>query len=69
VYRWHATYLWKALEEGYNFSSYFISIEGLHKKLWASKVARVPISRILGLPTWESWDKMTFGVGPVAKHK
>jgi hypothetical protein len=30
------------------------SIEDLHTKLWASKVTRVPISRILGLPVGAS---------------
>jgi hypothetical protein len=44
--------------------AYFISIEGLQKKLWASKVARVPILGISGLPTWEPRDKMTFGCWP-----
>jgi hypothetical protein len=34
--KWHATYRWKALNEGYNFGNF-------------------------GIPTWESWDKMTFG--------
>ncbi len=41
-YRWCATYHWKDFEKGYNFSSNLISIKGLHTKLWASKVARVP---------------------------
>ncbi len=57
---WPATYHWKALDESYNFYLDLISIEGLHAKLWASKVAGV---------LWESqmWefrdfrDKMTFG--------
>jgi hypothetical protein len=49
AYKWHATYLWKALDEGYNFTLDLTSIKGLHTKLWASKVARVLISRILGL--------------------
>jgi hypothetical protein len=31
------------------------------KKLWASKVLRVPISK---LPSWESRDKMKFGYSP-----
>ncbi len=30
--RWHATYHWKAHEEGYKFVSDLISIAGLHKK-------------------------------------
>jgi len=46
--RWRATYHWKAFNEGYNFALDFTSIGGLHKKLWASKIVRVPISRILG---------------------
>ncbi len=36
----------KALDEGYNFVSEFISIEGVHTKLWAPKVARIPTLRI-----------------------
>jgi hypothetical protein len=40
--------------KGYNFALNLVSIGGLQKKLWASKVARVPISGILGLPSWES---------------
>jgi hypothetical protein len=34
VCRWHATYHWKALDEGYNFTSDRISIWGLLAKLW-----------------------------------
>jgi hypothetical protein len=48
------------INEGYNFLLDFTSIGGLKKTLWASKVARVPISGISGLLTSESWDKMTF---------
>jgi hypothetical protein len=48
----------------YNFSLNFTPIKGLHKKIWASKVIGIPISGILGLPTWESKDKMTFGCNP-----
>jgi hypothetical protein len=47
--KWPATYRWKVLDEGYNFSLDITSIKGLHTKLWDSKVARVPILRILGL--------------------
>jgi len=54
---WHVTYHWKDLNEGYNFSLDLTSIEGIHKKLWASKVAKVPILRILKLSTWESLEK------------
>jgi hypothetical protein len=42
AFKWHAMYRWKALNEGYNFSSDLISIGGLHTKLWAFKVTRVP---------------------------
>jgi hypothetical protein len=47
VCRCHVTYRWKNLDEGYCFALDLISIGGLHTKLWASKVKRVPISRIL----------------------
>jgi hypothetical protein len=40
----------KLLTMGYNFVIDLISIEGLHTKLWASKVAGTPISRISRLP-------------------
>jgi hypothetical protein len=62
--RWCATYLLKALNEGYNFALELILIRGLQEKLWASKIAEVPILGISGLPTWESWDKMTFECWP-----
>jgi hypothetical protein len=50
VFRWRATYSWKDFDEGYNFVLDLTSIEGLHTKLWASKVAGVPILGILRLP-------------------
>jgi len=50
VWRWHATYRWKAIEKGYNFDLHFISIGGLHAKLWASKVVGVLILGISRLP-------------------
>ncbi len=62
--RWRATYRQKVLDEGYNFALNYTSIGGLHKKLWAPKVVGVSILRILGFPTWELWDKMTFGCRP-----
>jgi hypothetical protein len=39
------------------------------QKLWASKVVKIPISSISRLPTWESWDKMTFGCKPCGRHR
>jgi hypothetical protein len=62
-------YFWKTLEKTYNFSLNLASIGGLHKKLWASKVAKVLISKISGLPTWESWEKWHLGVVLMAKHR
>jgi len=62
--KWRATYCWKDLNESYNFASDFISIGGLHVKLWAPKLQKSQL--------WEfrdSHDKMTFGAGPMAKHK
>jgi hypothetical protein len=58
--RWHATYCWKALDEGYNFSSNFISIRGIHTKLWDPKITRVPTLGIwMSQPYFEKvwgWD-------------
>jgi hypothetical protein len=42
AWKWHATYHWKAFDEGYNFVLDLISIRGLHAKLWACEVTRVP---------------------------
>jgi hypothetical protein len=64
VCKWCVTYLWKALNWGYNFSLDPISIKGLHKKLWTSKVQGVLISRILRLPTWKSQNKIIFECNP-----
>jgi len=44
------TYHWKVLDESYNFVSSFISIEGLHAKLWAPKVVGVLVVRISRVP-------------------
>jgi len=68
AWRWHAIYRWKILDNGYNFALNLTSIRGLHRKLWTSKFG-VPILRISGLLTWESQDKMTLGIGLVARHK
>jgi hypothetical protein len=57
VFKWCATYHWKALNKGYNFVSYLTSIRGPHKKLRASKMSKVLISGISGFPTWESQEK------------
>jgi hypothetical protein len=46
----------KDFDKGYKLALDLTSIKGLHKKLWASKVKGVSISKILGLSR-----KMTFG--------
>jgi hypothetical protein len=48
--RRRATYLWKALDESYNFASDRTSIRGLIAKLWGFKVPGVPQGGISGLP-------------------
>jgi hypothetical protein len=40
----------KAPDEGYNFDLDFISIGGMHTKLWAPKVVVVPTMEISKLP-------------------
>jgi len=60
--RWCATYCWKDLNKGYNFSLNNISIKGLHKKLWAAKVVGVLIVRISRLPLGSPETKWHWGV-------
>jgi hypothetical protein len=67
--KWCATYHWKALEEGYKSALNFTWIEGFHKKLWASKMVRVLISKKLGFPTWESQEKWHVRATPMVSHK
>jgi hypothetical protein len=66
VFRWRVTYHWKVIDKVYNFSLNLISVKGLHKKLWASKVTQF----------WEFRDsqvgspktKWHLGAGPMARH-
>jgi hypothetical protein len=46
----------KNISAYHNFALNLILIEGLCKKLQASKMPRVSISKISN-PTWESWEK------------
>jgi len=59
-----ATYRWKALDESYNFALDCTSIWGLVAKLWGSKVARVPVGAISGLPLESPRREKPFGCGP-----
>jgi hypothetical protein len=67
THRWHATYRWKFLYEGYNFALDFISIEGLHSKSLQSHNS--PNLENFVNATWESWDKMTFGCWFRVRHR
>ncbi len=66
--RWRATNHLKDFNESYNFALNFISIGGLHTKLWPCKVTRVLILGILGLPLGNFRTKCHLDVGPVANH-
>jgi len=59
-----ATYCWKVLDESYNFFSDYTSIRGLLAKLWGSKVPRIPIGRISGVPRGSPGREKPFGCGP-----
>jgi hypothetical protein len=67
MWRWCATYRWKVLDKGYNFALDFISIEDLHTKLWAPKVAKISTLGISGLSLPKT--KSHLDAGPVANHK
>jgi hypothetical protein len=66
--KWRGTYHWKALDKGSNFASNLISIEGLHTKLWVSKVVGIPILGILRLPLGTPETKWHLGASPMARH-
>jgi hypothetical protein len=69
AHRWHDAYRWQDLDKGNDFASYLTSIEGFHTKLWVSKMARVPILGILGLPLGSPGTKWHLGAGPMARHR
>ncbi len=62
--RWCATNCWNFFDEGYNFASDFISIEGIHTKLWGPKTCKSPNFGNFEIPIWKSQDKMSFRCGP-----
>jgi hypothetical protein len=64
---WRVTYCWKALDEGFNFVLNRIAIRGLHEKLWAPKVTRVPTVRISGLPLGSPETKSHLDVASMEK--
>jgi hypothetical protein len=57
---------WKDLDEGYKFGSDLVTIKLCSQELWAPKVSRLHPGQFrdnFGTPTWESWEKVTFGRG------
>jgi hypothetical protein len=62
-------YRWKDLDEGYNFAWDLIVIGGLHKKLCALKVARVPFVAISELPLGSPGTKSHLDVVPVERRR
>jgi hypothetical protein len=67
--RWRVTYLWKALDEGYNFSLDLILIGGLKTKLWRPKVTGAPTLAISRLPFGSLGTKCHLDVGFLERHK
>jgi hypothetical protein len=65
----HATYCWKDLDEGYNFSLDLISIGGLQRKLCAPKIAEVLNLGISRLPLGSPGTKCHLDVGLMERHK
>ncbi len=66
--RWSATYHWKAFDKSYNFTTNVTLIEGLHTKLWTSKVAKIPISRISILQLESPKTKCMLALWPGTKN-
>ncbi len=62
-------YIWKALNEGYNFALNLISVGGLYAKLWGPKIAEVSTLGISGLSFGSLETKCHLDVGLVERHK
>ncbi len=67
MYRWRATYRWKALDKGYNFSLNLIAIRGLPAKLCAPKDAGVLVGGISRLLLANPKTKNHLDVVPVER--
>ncbi len=67
--KWCVTYYWKALDEGYNFFLDLISIGGLHTKLWAPKITRVPTLGFSIFPFGSFGIKCHLDMGLMERHK
>jgi hypothetical protein len=64
-----ATYRWKDLDEGYNFSLDLISIRGLQKNYGPSKSWNSPFQKNLDSQLGSPGTKWHLGAGPVVRHK
>jgi hypothetical protein len=69
AYRQRATYSWKALNKGYNFSLNLITIGGPQKKLCALKVEGVQVIAISGLALGSLGTKSHLDVALVERRK
>jgi hypothetical protein len=69
VCRWSATQHWKALKESYKFSSNFIPIRSLSKKLWTPKVPVVQTGAVSGLHFGSPGKKCHSDVSAAERHK
>jgi hypothetical protein len=67
--RQHATYRWKAFNEGYNFYLDLIAIGGLHKKFCVLKVVGVPVVAISRLPLGSPGTKSHLDVAPMERRR
>jgi hypothetical protein len=68
AFRWRATYFGKLSTRA---TIFFLtpSQSEVCKKLWASKLARVSVSRFLGYLTWEFQKKLYFDADLMANHR
>jgi hypothetical protein len=66
---WCATYYWKTLDKGYNFALDLITIKGLHVKLCAPKVVKIPTMEIPGLPLGSPETKGHLDVAPMERRR
>jgi hypothetical protein len=68
VCKWY-TIIAKNIYKGYNFASNLTSIEGLHKKLWASKVTESQFQDFQDSQIQSPETKWHLGVTPMARHR
>ncbi len=67
--KWHATYHWKVVDEGYNFASNLISNQRFARKVMGLQSCENPNLAISGLPLGSSGTNCHLDVGPVERHR